>query len=236
MKTAILVDGGFYRKRAYKLWGDKSPEIRANELFEYCLSHTNMQDVKNKGNDKCALYRIFYYDCPPISKKVFHPFLKRPIDLGKSDTFQWTTAFLEELKKKRKVAIRLGELSDSSLGYVLSTETTKKLFNGSLKIEDITEDDFSFRANQKGVDMKIGLDIASLAYKMQVDQIILISGDSDFVSAAKLARREGIDFILDPMWADIKSNLSEHVDGIMSPTRNPKDPMALKPKPKKMKR
>ena len=49
--------------------------------------------------------------------------------------------------------------------------------------------------------MKIGLDIASMAYKKQVDQIILISGDSDFVSAAKLARREGIDLYL-ILWAN----------------------------------
>lgn len=48
-------------------------------------------------------------------------------------------------------------------------------------------------AQQKGVDMRVGVDIASLAYKKQVDQIILIAGDSDFVPAAKLARREGVD-------------------------------------------
>lgn len=64
--------------------------------------------------------------------------------------------------------------------------------------------------------MRIGLDIASLAYKKQTDQIILIAGDSDFVPAAKLARREGIDFILDPMWTTIKENLFEHIDGLMS--------------------
>ena len=46
---------------------------------------------------------------------------------------------------------------------------------------------------QKGVDMRIGLDIASMAFKRQVDQIVLIAGDSDFVPAAKLARREGIE-------------------------------------------
>ena len=62
--------------------------------------------------------------------------------------------------------------------------------------------------------MKIGVDIASLAYKQQVDKIVLISGDSDFVPAAKLARREGIDFVLDPMWIDIKPALFEHIDGI----------------------
>ncbi len=32
--------------------------------------------------------------------------------------------------------------------------------------------------------MRIGLDIASLAYKKQVNQIVLISGDSDFVSCS----------------------------------------------------
>ena len=57
------------------------------------------------------------------------------------------------------------------------------------------------------------MDIASLAYKNQVDQIVLIAGDSDFVPAAKLARREGIDFVLDPLSAPIKESLFEHIDG-----------------------
>ena len=61
--------------------------------------------------------------------------------------------------------------------------------------------------------MKIGVDIASLAYKQQVDQIVLIAGDSDFVPAAKLARREGIDFVLDPLDSPIKPQLFEHIDG-----------------------
>ena len=69
---------------------------------------------------------------------------------------------------------------------------------------------------QKGVDMRIGLDIASLAFKKQVDQIVFVAGDSDFVPAAKLARREGIDFLLDPMWSTIHAELHEHVDGVRS--------------------
>lgn len=68
--------------------------------------------------------------------------------------------------------------------------------------------------NKKTVDMKIGLDIASLAYKKLVDKIVLISGDSDFVPAAKLARREGIEFILDSMYATITPDLQEHIDGL----------------------
>ena len=34
--TAILVDGGFYRRRAYARLGDKSPKERADELESYC--------------------------------------------------------------------------------------------------------------------------------------------------------------------------------------------------------
>lgn len=64
--------------------------------------------------------------------------------------------------------------------------------------------------------MKIGLDIASLAYKQQVDQIVLVAGDADFVPAAKLARREGIDFILDPLWSSVSADLHEHIDGLQS--------------------
>ena len=63
---------------------------------------------------------------------------------------------------------------------------------------------------QKGVDMKIGLDIASLSYKKLVDQIVLISGDSDFVPAAKLARLEGIDFTLTP-WGSQSTTLCKNI-------------------------
>ena len=62
--------------------------------------------------------------------------------------------------------------------------------------------------------MKIGLDISTIAYKRLADKIILIAGDSDFVPAAKLARREGITFVLDPMRKPIKADLSEHIDGL----------------------
>lgn len=45
---------------------------------------------------------------------------------------------------------------------------------------------------------------------------MLIAGDSDFVPAAKVARREGIDFILDPMFNNINKDLQEHIDGLRS--------------------
>ncbi len=74
---------------------------------------------------------------------------------------------------------------------------------------------------QKGVDMRIGVDITSLALKRQVDTIILVAGDSDFVPAAKLARREGLEIILDPLWQQVKPDLFEHIDGLQSGLPNP---------------
>ena len=208
LKTAILVDGGFYRRRAQSVFGDKTAEERAVELTNYCKRHLN---THGEDND---LYRIFYYDCAPSKKRIYHPFLKQQVDLGKTDLFEWTTTFLNELKKKRKFAIRLGKLGEEQAHYTIRPEVVKKLCNGKLNFTDLQEKDFCLEIDQKGVDMKIGLDIASMAYKQQVDQIVLISGDSDFVSAAKLARREGIDFILDPLGAAIKPDLFEHIDGL----------------------
>ena len=72
-------------------------------------------------------------------------------------------------------------------------------------------------------DMKIGIDIAHLSYKKLADQIILIAGDSDFVPAAKIARREGVDFIIDAMGSHIADDLLTHVDGFFSHWRDPRN-------------
>lgn len=216
VRTAILIDGGFYRKRAAHLMGKKTAMERADELQDYCMTHIHLKD----GGEKRFLYRIFYYDCAPIAaRSVFHPLTKENVQLDKSDTYTWSKAFLEELKERRKFALRLGELSGQAC-YNLRPEVTKQLFLGKMTMDSITLDDFMFVAQQKGVDMRIGIDIASLSYKKQIDQIILIAGDSDFVPAAKLARREGIDFILDPMGATIRPDLFEHIDGLESPWKN----------------
>ena len=149
-----------------------------------------------------------------MNKKVYHPFLKQQIDFSKSELNVWMTQFLSELKQHRKFALRLGKLADAQACYTLRIDVVKKLCSGKLNLCDLQEKDFMIQVDQKGVDMKIGLDIASLSYKKQVDQIVLISGDSDFVSAAKLARREGIDVVLDPLGAPIKEDLFEHIDGL----------------------
>ena len=88
----------------------------------------------------------------------------------------------------------------------------RDLFKGRKKLNELTPDDFTLDITQKGVDMRIGLDIATLAHKKLVDRIVLIGGDSDIVPAAKHARRKGMEFALDSMGHPITSSLREHID------------------------
>lgn len=217
-KVAIFVDGGFYNKRANYFLGEQTPEDRAKELVNYCKRH--VADDKKVPLD---LYRVFYYDCPPSDKKVYHPLLDRQVDLSKTDLYEWNNRFLQELKHQRQFALRLGRLAEEQSYYTLRHDAVKKIIRGDCSVESLTERDFELRISQKGVDMRIGVDIASVSIKKQVERIILISGDSDFVPAAKLARREGVDFILDPMRQPIKDDLFEHIDGMR--TKAPQHPI-----------
>lgn len=212
MKTAILVDGGFYRRRAQQMLGEVTATERARELEKYCHRHLKNRSDSNPDD----LYRIFYYDCLPAEGVLYHPYFQKTIDFSKTDLCVWMKAFIEELKKKRKFALRLGRLAPKhdKICFNIKPNSFKQLCSGRKTFDNLSEEDFSVALEQKGVDIKIGVDIASLAYKKQVERIVLISGDSDFVPAAKLARREGIDFILDPLFNHIPPDLSEHVDGI----------------------
>lgn len=225
-KTAILVDGSFYLKRYRSIFKIKNPDPAktANDLWEMCLKH--LTQAKGEIFD---LYKIFYYDCLPYHKKQHNPLTGKAIDFSKTEQYKFQQAFFEELKKKRKVALRLGILEDRN-HWIIKPEKTKELLLRKISVNDLTENDIHFDFTQKMVDMKIGLDIASITLKNKVDQIILISGDSDFVPAAKLARREGVDFLLDPMWNPIKPHLFEHIDGLVSKIKRPDNYNELKKK------
>lgn len=208
VKTAILVDGGFYRRMISKARGSEEPEVAADTLFRYCQAHLhNFQDT-------CSLYRVLYYDCAPSDKQVYHPLLEKVVNLKIQPQYQWNMAFLEALRSKRKFALRLGKLAGEQAHYNLRPDVTKALLAKKRTIDSLTEQDFSLSIKQKGVDTRIGIDIVAMALKQQVERIILIAGDSDFVPAAKFARREGVDVILDAMGASIKHDLGEHIDGL----------------------
>lgn len=234
-RIAVLVDGGFFKKRAEIIYGNLSPKQLAEKLMKQCYDHVKYYDHfthKEKAKDN-ELYRIFYYDCPPLDKKVVHPLTHETIDFAKLDSTKKANEFLDILRETRKVALRLGKLTGNGSNYIMPAYNVRKFCKGTLTKDTVKSGDLKMEVRQKGVDMRIGLDIASLAYKKQVDQIILIAGDSDFVPAAKLARREGIDFILDPMWNQISSDLMEHIDGLFTHAEKPE---ALKNKEKQQKK
>lgn len=221
MATAILVDAAFFIRRFKRIWPhlDKfDAKYVADKLYETALRHLD-QKIAGKQVRK-DLYRVFIYDCPPILKKEHYPVSKKAIDFAKTPDASFRLAFHDEVVKLRKVALRLGRLGHET-AWRIHPRAVKDLVARKRVIEDLTDHDFLYEAKQKGVDIRIGIDICSLTLKKQVDQIVLISGDADFVPAGKLARREGVDFVLDPMWSNIGTDLTEHIDGLRSTCPKP---------------
>lgn len=163
------------------------------------------------------LYRIFFYDCPPLTKRTQGPVSGRSIDLARTETAQSRLAIHDELLNVRKVALRLGRLNEK-FGWRPTPEAVAKWMQSRDRFEP-SDDDFEIDTVQKGVDMRLGLDVASMAFKGQVDQIILVAADADFVPAVKLARREGIDVVLDPMGGTPAKDLIANVDGVRQVNR-----------------
>jgi uncharacterized LabA/DUF88 family protein len=208
--TAVLIDAGFFLKRAARIYGQRSPEAMARQLHHIALDHLD----DSRGRRIARLYRIFVYDAPPAEWRGHTPISKKFVNFGTSEFAQWKRAFHEHLKSLRKVALRLGHIPATQVQWQLTPNALKALLSRKRDWVSITDEDFRLDLHQKGVDMRLGMDIGSLTHRRQVNQIVLISGDSDFVPAAKLARRGGIDFVVDPMWATIRADLYEHIDGL----------------------
>lgn len=105
--------------------------------------------------------------------------------------------------------------------WLLKPWSQQKLLKGDLEVSQLSDSNFVPALRQKGVDMRIGLDIASITLKRLANVIVLVAGDSDFVPATKFARREGMHLILDPLWQEIPEDLYEHIDHLASGFENP---------------
>lgn len=251
-KVAVLIDGGFFYKRI-KRWPTidrENAEQVANAAQALCKKHIQkLTRAPNAGREWLDhVYRLFYYDALPFEGSRHHPFQNKQIKFGNTNEANFRRALFNEIRKKRKFALRLGTLKEegSWLPHDQHMKGLLKIWHqreylmelaqnpgahDSSKTEEVVralsnwvalgETDIRFPLRQKGVDMRIGLDISSMTLKRQVDTIVLVTGDSDFIPAAKLARREGVEVILDPMWQSIESDLSEHVDGITSGFEQP---------------
>ena len=220
-KAAILIDGGYFLKRLPIVRPDVDPADAAavgKSVRQLIGNHLNqLNDVYNCRNPFQLLYRTFYYDARPYDRKAQTPVGHHPIDYARTDQALFRQSLFDVLRGSPNLALRLGEVrKDSSRSWILNAQPQKELLSGRRTVDDLTDDDFAPALRQKGVDMRIGLDIASITLKRLAQTIVLVSGDADFVPAAKLARREGVQFVLDPLWQNISPDLFEHIDGLRS--------------------
>lgn len=200
-KVNILFDGGFFWQR-FKSIHKKNPT--PDDVINTSKKIMELVQEKTQDDTKDILVRIYYYDCYPFNGKIKMPKegdgkKKEYQEVDFSNTIGYTKKidFLDKLKVKERVALRLGELSFTGL--------KQDIYSGKLK------PDFK----QKSVDMKFGLDIATMANKHTIDKIVLVAGDSDFIAPIKHARIEGLQVYLYPMGNHIKENLRTHCDFIL---------------------
>jgi uncharacterized LabA/DUF88 family protein len=259
-RIAILIDGGFFLKRLPKLLDPAfctTPKQVAESARHLCKRHVLRLTGADEGQDADGrwldhVYRLFFYDATPYEGVSHHPILNERIEFAKTDVAEFRKQLFNQLRRKRKFALRLGHVNKES-EWRINPRLTKKLLKTRDWIERIdkallkgegvralSHDDalemqrlldawrsldersVAYGLRQKGVDMRVGLDIASIALKKQADTVILVTGDSDFVPAAKLARREGVEFIVDPLWQSVSDDLFEHVDGIITVFQKPR--------------
>ncbi|WP_297994757.1 NYN domain-containing protein [uncultured Campylobacter sp.] len=210
LKTAVLIDLSFFLKRYKTIFNVSDPKDMAKRLRHYVYKSVM------KNND--YLYRIFIYDCEPLENETSLPVSRKQLNLKNTQTFKFRQELLSCLKKQPYCSVRLGYFDTNFIQWKFKNYTTlKRLLSGKIKLEDLKDEDFTLDVKQKGVDMKIGLDMATLANKRQVEKITLITADSDFIPAIKLARKEGIIIQLDPMQNGyVKQELLEHLDMLSS--------------------
>lgn len=193
-KVNILFDGGFFVQK-YQEINKKFPS--AQDVEDEVERIMEKIRTKTDGDTKDILFRVFYYDCKPFDKTVKNR-KGEVVNFSETPIYKRQDAFLKSICKLDKFAVRLGELSFD--GWKPDMHNPKRW-----------KPDFK----QKGVDMKVGLDMALMALKHTADKIVLVAGDSDFIAPIKFVRKEGLQVYLYNMGHRVKAKLVEHCDFIL---------------------
>ena len=167
-KIAVLLDGGHLRVYTRKAGYQYKPDYIEKIALACALSDEE-------------IYRVLYYDCAP-----FEGIVTLPVS-GTKQQFQGTDQWLHEIAQKDLFAVRRGVLKFR--GYVLKKIPFAP--TGALK-----DADFKPTFEQKGVDMRIGLDMAIFSSNRAVEMVALATNDTDCIPAMKHARRSGIQVAL----------------------------------------
>ena len=204
-RFAILIDGGFFCRKLYSKIGRKYPSVE--DVVSEINSLRSHPLVKN-----FELLRSYYYDAMPATGRIAHPLTGIELNLAETPVYERNKAFLQRLELQPDISLRTGELSPH--GYKLNY---RALTDPNLSQRQLKDDDFVPDIEQKGVDLRIGLDIARLSLKELVRTIVVVTGDSDLVPAFKFARREGVRVLLAHMGHGVKRELKAHTDGLIEP-------------------
>jgi uncharacterized LabA/DUF88 family protein len=165
--VVVLIDGGFLRSQANKAKKHYNPDF----IEKFALSCVT-------ADEDCL--RILYYDCAPYTGTGVLPVSNIVKQFTGSD--KW----LDELAGKDLFAVRRGVLKFR--GFSRSSK--------ALKGPTLTDADFAPQFEQKGVDMRIGLDIAAYSSGHLASRIILVTNDTDCLPALKFARKCGLQTVL----------------------------------------
>jgi uncharacterized LabA/DUF88 family protein len=90
------------------------------------------------------------------------------------------------------IALRCGQTRPR--GWPLKPSYLSQL--GKTPYRPPAADDYQLTFEQKGVDMRIGIDVTTLAMNRYVDRIIVATNDTDLIPALKAARRHGLQVVI----------------------------------------
>ena len=185
-KTAILIDGEFFsRALRYAMHSPKG--VRPTALETYAAAMKLIQPAEEE------VFRIFYYDSAPYTGRQTHPITKAQIDYSTTKQADARKRFLSEIGQMDLVALRCGETRPR--GWQLTDKYLDSIKDGTTPAAPLPTD-YELRFEQKGVDMRIGIDVATLSLNRYVERIIVASNDTDLVPAFKVARRHGVQVII----------------------------------------
>jgi uncharacterized LabA/DUF88 family protein len=200
-RYAILVDGGFMRTNLLRR---PTKSFTADDVVRECDRLRSLPCVKDY-----ELLRIFYYDAQAKDVELTAPVSGSTYNAMNDDKFRNTRKLHDQLILKPDFALRIGELSFAQSGWRLKPNVATKL---AKQPRPLTDEDFTLNVQQKGVDMRIGMDMARLALREMVRTVIVVTGDTDFVPAFKFMRREGVRVILDLLGEQGRPELRQHSD------------------------
>jgi uncharacterized LabA/DUF88 family protein len=200
-KYAVLIDGGFIKKKLQERHKHFPSVKEIQTEVDRIKAHALLKEY--------VLLRVYFYDAPPATGVLTNPLDRKQIDLAKSPHYARNISLQQALEMQPDFALRSGETAVH--GWSLGSAALDSL---AQKTRPLTAKDLVPDIEQKGVDLRIGLDIARLSLCKFADVIVVITGDSDMVPAFKFARREGVRVYLDHMGHGVRRELKAHVDAV----------------------